>query len=54
MLSTRLPSMGFGTQMSNSSLRKRLGIKDSIGDGLIKPYGEQNSKKAAKYVPFWA
>ena len=55
-----------GTQMSNSSLRKRLGIKDSnypmasrilkdsIGDGLIKPYGEQNSKKAAKYVPFWA
>ncbi len=52
--------------MSNSSLRKRLGIKDlnypmasrilkdSIGDGLIKLYGEQNSKKAAKYVPFWA
>lgn len=55
-----------GTQMSNNSLRKRLGIKDSnypmasrilkdaITDGLIKPYGDQNSKKAAKYVPFWA
>jgi predicted HTH transcriptional regulator len=55
-----------GTQMSNNSLRKRLGIKDSnypmasrilkdtIGDGLIKSYGEQNSKKASKYVPFWA
>lgn len=55
-----------GTQMSNNSLRKRLGIKDSnypmasrilkdaITDELIKPYGEQNSKKAAKYVPFWA
>lgn len=54
-----------GTQMSNNSLRKRLGIKDSnypmasrilrdsITDGLIKPYGEQNSKKSAKYVPFW-
>lgn len=55
-----------GTQISNNSLRKRLGIKDSnypmesrilkdaITDELIKPYGEQNSKKAAKYVPFWA
>ena len=55
-----------GAQMSNNSLRKRLGIKDSnypmasrilkdaIADELIKPYGEQNSKKAAKYVPFWA
>lgn len=55
-----------GTQMSNNSLRKRLGIKDSnypmasrilkdaIADELIKPCGEQNSKKAAKYVPFWA
>ncbi len=55
-----------GAQMSNNSLRRRLGIKDSnypmasrilkeaITDELIKPYGEQNSKKAAKYVPFWA
>ena len=55
-----------GTQMTNSSLRKRLGIKDSnysmasrilkdaINDGLIKLYGDRNSKKDAKYVPFWA
>lgn len=27
---------------------------DAIADELIKPYGEQNSKKTAKYVPFWA
>lgn len=52
--------------MSNNSLRKRLAIKDSnypiasriikdaTADGLIKPYGEQNVKKTAKYVPFWA
>jgi ATP-dependent DNA helicase RecG len=52
--------------MSNNSLRKRFGIKDSnypmasrilkdaIADELVKPYGEQNSKKTAKYVPFWA
>jgi predicted HTH transcriptional regulator len=55
-----------GKQMSNSSLRIRLGIqdssypiaskiiKDSINDGLVKPYGEPTSKKAAKYVPYWA
>lgn len=53
-------------QMSNSSLRKRLGIqdssypiaskiiKDAINDGLVKPYGEPTSKKSAKYVPYWA
>lgn len=52
--------------MSNSSLRQRLGIqdssypiaskiiKDSINDRLVKPYGEPSSKKAAKYVPYWA
>ena len=55
-----------GTQLTNNSLRKRLGIKDSnypiasriikdsIKDGLVKPYGDQVSKKSAKYVPFWA
>ena len=49
-----------GTQISNSSLRKRLVIKDSnwpiaprilkdsIVDGLVKPYGEQNLKKSNK------
>lgn len=55
-----------GKQMSNGSLRKRLGIqdssypiaskiiKDSINDGLVKPYGEPTSKKSAKYIPYWA
>jgi hypothetical protein len=50
-----------GKRMSNASLRKRLGIKDSnyplasriikdtIGAQLIKPHGE-----GATYVPFWA
>lgn len=49
-----------GKRMSNASLRKRLGIKDSnyplasriiketIGAQLIKPHGE-----GATYVPFW-
>ena len=48
--------------MSNSSLRKRLGIqdssypiaskiiKDAINDGLVKHYSELTSKKSAKYV----
>lgn len=56
-----------GKTMSNSSLRKRLGIedknypqasriiKDSIGAGLIKPAGEgTGSRKDASYVPIWA
>lgn len=55
-----------GEQMTNSSLRTRFAIEDSnyplasriikqtIEEGLIKPYGELYSKKAAKYVPFWA
>lgn len=57
-----------GLRMSNSSLRKRLGIKDSnypiasriikdtVDAKLVKPYGNENSKskKNARYVPFWA
>ncbi|MGA8164414.1 MAG: ATP-binding protein [Waddliaceae bacterium] len=55
-----------GTQMSNASLRKRLGIKDesyplasriikdSIEAQLVKPYGKAAAKKTARYVPFWA
>jgi ATP-dependent DNA helicase RecG len=55
-----------GSQMSNSSLRKRFGIKksnypmasriikDTIKAELIKPYGDVGSKKTAKYIPFWA
>lgn len=55
-----------GKRMSNASLRKRLGIddksypmasriiRDTIREGLIKPYGAGSSKKDASYVPFWA
>lgn len=55
-----------GTQMSNNSLRKRLGIKDtnypiasriikdSISNGLIKIYGDKKAKKISRYMPFWA
>ena len=54
-------------QMTNSSLRERLGIADSnysiasriiadtISEGLVKPYDPTStSKKNARYVPFWA
>lgn len=56
-----------GKRMSNASLRKRLGIKDSnyplasriikdtIAAGLIRAHGEgTGSKRDAAYVPFWA
>jgi predicted HTH transcriptional regulator len=56
-----------GGQMTNASLRKRLGIKDSnyplasriikdaIGVGLVRPKIESSSsKKDSSYVPFWA
>jgi predicted HTH transcriptional regulator len=54
-------------QMSNASLRKRLGIedknyplasriiRDAIDAKLIKPHGQKiGSKRDASYVPFWA
>jgi len=52
--------------MTNSSLRKRFGItdgnmpiatriiKDALGAKLIKPFEENQSRKYAKYLPFWA
>lgn len=56
-----------GKRMSNATLRKRLGIKDSnypsasriirdaIEAKLIRPYSETEvSKKDSSYVPFWA
>lgn len=56
-----------GSKMSNASLRKRLGIKDSnyplasriikdtIEAGLIKSHAEwTGAKRDATYVPFWA
>lgn len=51
-------------QMTNSSLQKRFGIhtsmvsriiKTTLEEELIKPYDPDNeSRKHAKYVPFWA
>jgi ATP-dependent DNA helicase RecG len=54
-------------QMTNSSLRERFGIaernraqvsrviSDTVADKLIRPYDPQNeSRKHAKYVPYWA
>lgn len=56
-----------GRRMSNSSLRKRLGleqakytaasriIRDAIADKLVKPHsGGSESRRNASYVPFWA
>jgi ATP-dependent DNA helicase RecG len=53
--------------MTNSTLRKRLGIPDrdysaasriiadAVGEQLVRPYDPENaSRKHAKYVPFWA
>jgi predicted HTH transcriptional regulator len=52
-------------QMTNESLRKRFGfeqpaqasriINDTLAEGLIRQYDPtSNSKRHAKYVPFWA
>ncbi len=56
-----------GKQMTNATLRQRLGIvnsnypiasrviKDTLEIGWIKPYDEEStSRKTASYVPFWA
>ncbi|MBD1878386.1 ATP-binding protein [Coleofasciculus sp. FACHB-T130] len=54
----------FNEQMTNSSLQQRFGkhtsmvsriIRQTLEDELIKPYNPENeSRKHAKYVPFWA
>jgi predicted HTH transcriptional regulator len=55
-----------GKAMTNATLRRRLGIKesnyplasriirDAVEAGLIKAYGDGGSKKSASYVPFWS
>jgi len=52
--------------MTNASLRERFGIlpenssmvtrvlKESLADGLIKPFDNDQGRKHAKYLPFWA
>ena len=53
-------------EMTNSSLRERFGIEehnkasvsriiaDTVKAGLVKPSGEKQGKKYARYLPFWA
>ena len=43
----------FGIQEKNSAIASRI-IRDTIQDELIRPYDPNQSKKYAKYVPFWA
>jgi ATP-dependent DNA helicase RecG len=52
--------------MTNSSLRERFGIeqqnsatasriiRDTLKEGLIKPYDPDQSRKHARYLPYWA
>ena len=52
--------------LTNASLRERFGIeeknkakvslyiKETVDEGLIKPYDESAPKRMMKYVPFWA
>jgi ATP-dependent DNA helicase RecG len=52
--------------MTNSSLRDRFGIeakksatasriiRESVEDGMVKPYDPEQGKRNAKYLPFWA
>nr|WP_306671024.1 ATP-binding protein [Endozoicomonas sp. SESOKO1] len=54
------------SQMTNATLRERFGIesknsaaisrviKDALDAGLIRPFDEEQGKRNAKYVPFWA
>lgn len=54
----------FNDQMTNSSLQQRFGIhpsmvsrviKTTLAETLVKPYDPENeSRKHAKYIPFWA
>lgn len=55
-----------GNRMTNTSLRKRLGvedrnypmisrvIRDTIDSELIRPHGTGESRRDASYIPFWA
>ena len=54
------------SQMTNASLRERFGIeaknsaaisrviKDALSAGLIRPFDENQGRRNARYVPFWA
>jgi len=43
----------FGIEKRNSATASRI-IKEAMEDGRIKPYDLNQSRKYAKYVPFWA
>lgn len=52
--------------MTNASLRERFGIapenssmvtrviKEALADGLVKPFDEEQGRRHAKYLPYWA
>jgi ATP-dependent DNA helicase RecG len=43
----------FGIEVRNSAIASRI-IRETMEEHLIKPYNPEQSKKQAKYVPFWA
>lgn len=43
----------FGIDPKNSAMASRI-IRDSIEQGLIKPYEEGQSRKNSRYLPYWA
>jgi len=43
----------FGIPAENSAMVSRV-IKESMTEGLIKPFEEEQSRRHAKYLPFWA
>jgi len=43
----------FGIHHSNSAMASRV-IKETLDEGLIKPYSSHQAKRNARYLPFWA
>jgi len=48
-----LARTGVGIPAENSAMVSRV-IKESMTEGLIKPFEEEQSRRHAKYLPFWA
>lgn len=43
----------FGIEAQNAAMASRI-IREALDAGLIKPYDEDQSKKASRYLPYWA
>lgn len=43
----------FGIEKQNSAIVSRV-IKDALDEGFIRPYSEDQGKRNARYIPFWA